>query len=365
MLKVLYLINHAGKAGTERYVYSLMKNLHNKSIKAFFVYNEYGLLVNKVEELGITTVNIKMKKPWDFIAAKKIRKFCLENDIDIVHTHFQRENFIAMLSKLLGSKVRVVYTNHIIMEKNILMNLANNLFSFLQDAVIAVCSEGEKMMMKNGISKKKISVIFNGVDVNELSDVEKVDLTKEFGIKKDVFTIFCASRFDEGKGHEFLIRSIKRLKDFAKRDFKCILANDGPEIKKCKELVKALGVEDIVNFVGFRQDVYSLMKACNVYVTPSKQEALSFANLEALSLGTVLIATKTGGNVDIINDKTNCGLLVEYDDHVKLSESIDILMQDDGLIKKYEINTKKVVEEKFSLEKMIQRTYNLYNRVKK
>ncbi len=364
MLRVLYLLNHAGKAGTERYVYSLMENLHNKNIKAYFAYNEYGLLVKRVEQLGVKTINVRMKKPWDLLAAKKIKKYCVENSIDIVHTHFQRENFIAMLSKALGSKVKVIYTNHIIMEKSTFMSLGNRLFSFLQDGVIAVCNEAKRMMIQNGISEQKIEVIFNGVDVNRLLSVESFDLEKTLGIKKADFTIFCASRFDEGKGHKFLIHSIKRLKDISNKDYNCILANDGPIMEDCKALVKELGIEDRVHFLGFREDVYNLMKACDIYVTPSKQEALSFANLEVLALGAVLIATKTGGNTDIINDDTDCGLLVEYDDVIGFSETMKALMDDDKLMQKLSENTKKVVCEKFSLEKMVENTYNLYERLR-
>jgi len=43
MIKVLYLLNHAGKAGTERYVQTLIEKLHNNKIKAYFAYNEDGL----------------------------------------------------------------------------------------------------------------------------------------------------------------------------------------------------------------------------------------------------------------------------------------------------------------------------------
>ena len=66
MIKVLYLINHAGKAGTEKYVYNLCKKYHKKEAECFLVYNEEGPLCDQIKSLGITTKRIEMRKPFDF-----------------------------------------------------------------------------------------------------------------------------------------------------------------------------------------------------------------------------------------------------------------------------------------------------------
>jgi len=59
MIKVLYLLNHAGKAGTERYVQTLIEKLHNNKIKAYFAYNEDGLLVERLKELELRRIGLK------------------------------------------------------------------------------------------------------------------------------------------------------------------------------------------------------------------------------------------------------------------------------------------------------------------
>ena len=63
MIRVLYLLNHAGKAGTERYVQTLIEKLNNKRIKAYFAYNEDGLLVERLRSIGVETYRIPMKNP--------------------------------------------------------------------------------------------------------------------------------------------------------------------------------------------------------------------------------------------------------------------------------------------------------------
>jgi hypothetical protein len=91
LLKVLYLINHAGKAGTETYVYSFAERLHNKKIKAYLAYNEEGLLVERMKALGVETFQIKMGNPFDIGAAWKLSRICKKNGIDLIHAQYLRE----------------------------------------------------------------------------------------------------------------------------------------------------------------------------------------------------------------------------------------------------------------------------------
>ena len=84
ILKILYLINHAGKAGTEKYVLNLVKYLQDKDAECFFAYNEGGLLSEQMADMGIPFGRIEMKNPFDFKAAKTLAHFCRENKIDII-----------------------------------------------------------------------------------------------------------------------------------------------------------------------------------------------------------------------------------------------------------------------------------------
>ena len=65
MLRILYLINHAGKGGTERYVHTLARQLHGAGTEVFFAYNEEGPLVDRMRELGIPVYRLEMKSRFD------------------------------------------------------------------------------------------------------------------------------------------------------------------------------------------------------------------------------------------------------------------------------------------------------------
>ena len=72
-MKVLYLLNHAGKAGTERYVETLVKYLSaDGRVEPYFAYNESGLLVERMEAMGVPCRQITMESRFDFTAAKAL-----------------------------------------------------------------------------------------------------------------------------------------------------------------------------------------------------------------------------------------------------------------------------------------------------
>ena len=75
-MKVLYLINHAGAGGSEKYVLNLVKAYNGTKCKCCFAYNEPGLLSKQMAEEKIVTFNLEMKNPFDIKAAKALADIC-------------------------------------------------------------------------------------------------------------------------------------------------------------------------------------------------------------------------------------------------------------------------------------------------
>lgn len=360
MKKVLYLLNHAGKAGTERYVQILIERLNNKKIKAYFAYNIDGLLVERLKALGVETFQIKLRNRFDLKAAWQLARLCRKLDIDIIHAQFLRENYIAMLSRLFYSRTSVVYTNHFILANNMLTRFSNRLITSLQAGIIAVCNRGREMMIANGVNGKKIKVLFNAVDLVKWGKPEASTLRSEFGIDDDTMILFCASRFAYDKGHRYLIKSIARLREITDSRFVLILAGDGPFLEEIKGLTEELNLGKFIIFAGFRSDIKNLYNGSDIYINSSEHEASSFNIIEALATGLPVVATDKGGNNDIINEKNDCGLLVQYDDVENTAGAIKRLMEDSALRDRLARNAVMVVNEKFNLVKMADQTYNLY-----
>jgi len=360
VIKVLYLLNHAGSGGTERYVRTLVEQLNNNKIKAYFAYNEEGLLVDELKALGVNTFRVELKSRFDIKAAIRLAKLCKKLDIDLIHTQFLRENYIALLSRLFNPRVRVVYTNHMIVENDLFTRFTNRLLMPFEAGVIAVCSKGRETMINNGVGQAKIKVIFNAVDSAYWGKSDESSLRSEFNITMDTFVLICVSRFSAEKGHSFLIRSIAELKKICDVRFKCVLAGNGALLGEIKQLAGELGVIDDIIFAGFRKDIRNLLHGSDLFINPSETEALSYAIIEALASGLPVIASDVGGNGDIINRDTNCGILVRYGDEKEMAAVMYKLMSDRELYATLKGNAIKAADEIFNLVKMSNGTYNLY-----
>jgi glycosyltransferase involved in cell wall biosynthesis len=365
MMKVLYLLNHAGKAGTERYVETLVKYLGGNQVEPYFAYNEGGLLVERMAELGVPTERIEMNSRFDFKAARALAKLCEKWDIDLIHCHYLREHYTALLAKRYNKKLRVVYTNHFVLANNSITRLSNRWMDRRQDQMIAVCNRGKEQLIANGWSGERIQVVFNAVDMAAWAgDRSESTLRAELDIPEDRLVMLCASRFADDKGHAYLVNSLKRLKEITHVPFTMVLAGDGPLLEPTRAQVKALGLEAQVIFTGFRKDIKNLYKGSDIYVNSSQHEALSFLIIEAMAAGLPVIVTDMGGNRDIVPPGADCGELVVYDDPESMAQAMKRLLEDDTYRASCAAGALRTVEEKFEVGKMCQLTWQVYEKAR-
>lgn len=361
MLNVLYLLNHAGKAGTERYVETLVRYLNGKRISAFFAYNESGLLVERLEELNVPVRQVNLKSRFDFKAAKTLAKLCKDWSIDIIHCHYLREHYIALLAKRYNKHIKVVYTNHFVMENDGVTRFSNRLLDKKQDQMIAVCNKGKAQLVENGWGGERIQVIFNAVDPHAWAgDRSESTIRAELGIPEERFLLLCASRFADDKGHKYLVNSVKRLTELTAIPFTLILAGDGPLLEETKAQVAELGLNDKIKFIGFRKDIKNLYKGSDLYVNSSQHEALSFLIIEAMAAGLPVVATDMYGNSDIVNDDTKCGMLVEYDNPDSMAVALKLMMEDPAFLAECRQNALKAVDDRFEIHKWAEKTNKVY-----
>lgn len=359
-LKVLYLINHAGKAGTEKYVYNLVKTYSEKNTKCYFAYAEEGLLSQQMEEMGIESVKIPMKNPFDKKAAKALADYCRNNNIDVIHTQYPRENYIALLSRKYYSGTRVVYTCHLTLKTSFLWKITNKIMTKNNHKIISVCNKGKELLIGNGVPEEKIDVVFNGIRPGE-SKPKNPEKRRELGIDEDTFVIVTLSRYHMAKGLDFFTDSVYELKKRTNKKFVVLFLGDGELFEDIKKRIERLGLENEIKQLGFRNDAAEILAVSDMYVNSAKCfEALSFAILEALDNSLPVVATDVGGNSDIINSSTNCGILVNYGDTKAMAEAIKTVMEDEGKYKLFSENAKKTVCEKFNLDVLLEETYTKY-----
>ena len=149
-----------------------------------------------------------------------------------------------------------------------------------------------------------------------------------------------------------------------KKKYVMLIAGDGEYYEDIKKQINELGLQDKILQLGYRTDTENILYGSDAYVNSSKcYEALSFAILEAMSKYLPIVATNAGGNGDIVNDKTDCGFLVEYGDTKGFAEALNKLAEDTELRKKFAANAKKATKDIFNLENVLLDTLEKYKEI--
>lgn len=364
MTRVLHLLHHAGQGGTEQYIRTLVEAMEGNSIRAELAYSQAGPLVTWAKEHRLPVHTLEMKSPFDQEAVRALVALCRERKIEVIHTHYLRENYIALQAKRRLPGLRVIYTYHILTQNSLTQRVCNRLLSRRQDAVIANCTAGARQLAQNGIPRRCIHLIYNAVEPS-LWENPASTLRAELGVGEEVFLFLYAARLVEGKGHAFLLESTARLaaqeKDGGEaRPFRLVLAGDGPLRPALEEKTRTLGLADKVVFLGFRSDMSNLYHGADLTVCPSESETLSLLLLESLASGTPALATRVGGIPDILSPENDCGQLIASGDREALTNAMQALMQIPPELTRWRARGPKVVRQSFSVAEQSARILALY-----
>ena len=202
--------------------------------------------------------------------------------------------------------------------------------------------------MPNGVDLKRFNPNIDGSCIRRKLDVE------------NKFIVFTVRHHEPKYGIEYLIRAASLvLKE--KKDVVFIIGGDGSLRPYYEELASKLGVRNRIVFTGRipQAELPYYYAASDVVVVPSLQEAWGLVVTEAMASGKPVIGTRVGGIVDQIIDGYN-GFLVPPRDPRAIAEKILWLIENPDEIKRIGMNGRKLAEEKFDIEKRVDRIVELY-----
>jgi glycosyltransferase involved in cell wall biosynthesis len=308
---------------------------------------------------------------WDMMKAVKhnIRKF------DVVHVHSWQQ-FPDMIVHHYAGKYNVPY---VIQTHGSIPRIGKRFRKLLYDItlgyrvlnkaskVIALSKVEAEQYRSMGVPKEKIAIIPNGIDLSEYANLPPKDsFKKKFGIPEDRKIILYLGRIHKTKGIDILIKAYAYLKN--KMNFKdAVLVIAGPDdgyLSEIKYLAQAFGVSNSILFVGplYGEDKLAAYVDSEVYVLPSRYETFPMVVLEAYACGKPVIASNVGGLKELIID-SQTGLLFEAGNFKQMAEKIVYLLNDSD--KAIEIGRKAriLVEEKYSIDKVVDMIERLYSEV--
>lgn len=197
------------------------------------------------------------------------------------------------------------------------------------DYIVTVSSANkEKLIQINGVSEKKIQVIYNTVGYEERYSTEHVDLRDSYNIKADEIVIGTICQINRQKGLSYLVEALAPICETY--DVKAIIAGDGPSRNEIRHLIKQKRLSEKIIMPGYVHNVSDHLKLFDIYVMSSIYEGFPIALVEAISHSLPVIATNIDGCREAIeNERT--GLLVAVRDSKSLEKAIRRLILDASL----------------------------------
>lgn len=212
---------------------------------------------------------------------------------------------------------------------------------------------------------KKSVVIYNGFNPKrEPTDGMVKNLREELRIG-DNRVVMMAARMDRMKDYNTFMDAIIILNQKIS-GITYIFCGKGVKEEEYKKKAKDNAIENIL-FLGFRNDVEALYQMSEISVLCSAKihhEGVSNSIMESMAMGTPVIATRSGGTPEIIEDGVN-GYIIEPEDVQELAKKIEQLLCSDTLRDQFSIAAKKTIEDKFTIAKMVDEYQKLYEKPQK
>jgi glycosyltransferase involved in cell wall biosynthesis len=347
--RIFYLLPYFELAGTESHLLELAKGMMERY--DILVGTPYGKGVELLLRFGIPYKQLPSLTFSNVREYKHSLKFILEEfSPDIIHIHGAHE--LVFIAKGLSPSTPVVFTCHGYGTNYpwIDYSLSAYIGNKWADRVIAVSNYDRDFLIRRGLDKNKISVIYNGI-----SEVEE---RKALPVTLKGLVIGTAARLTKIKGINYLIEAFSFLvKKY--RELSLAILGDGEERKTLENLTGKLGIRESVYFLGSIPNAKSYFTNFDIFVLPSLMDFLPISILEALSVGRAVVATKVGGIPEIIEDGKS-GILVPAKDSRTLAEAIEVLIVDRGLREMIGENGYKRFREGFTVERMVEKTNEIY-----
>jgi glycosyltransferase involved in cell wall biosynthesis len=232
------------------------------------------------------------------------------------------------------------------------------------DLVLAVSNNIQRAVEAGGVPSERVRTLYSGFDLSRVVVSEQgEDVRTRLGIPKDTFLIGTVANLFPRKGYEVIIKALPQIRETIPQIQYLVMGQgDIAYERQLLGLVRTLGLKKNVYFTGFQDSVYPYVAALDLYVHPALMEGFGIAVLEAMALGKPVVATRTGGLPEVVQDGTT-GVLVPPGDVEAIAKAVTSLFSDaDHRVSMGNAGRPRVAEQ-FSVKTMMQSLTTMYQSV--
>ncbi len=345
-------------AGAEVMAFHLIRTMaDSNSISVSVIIFNNGRLADELKNAGIDVTVFEESRHSFPVLAYKVYQKLRSKKIDIIHSHRQKENILALIISVLLRNTRLVSTLHGMPENSltkltvssIIKKLNFFLLSRFFSRTVAVSNDIRDILTNSGFLKQKIITIHNGIPLPSFDSDTKKDLASSF-------TIGTAGRLVPVKDFGLFIDIANYLRNHKNIHF--LLAGDGPLEQDLRCKVSELGLNNF-SFSGKIDDMNSFYKQIDVFLNTSIHEGIPMTILEAMSHGIPAIAPFVGGLPEIIENGVD-GFLIQGRDPQHYAEKCNQLLSNPNVYHAISQVAREKIEKKYSVSIMSQQYIKAY-----
>lgn len=355
-MKVLHLNAGLEEGGAKTHILSLLSQFPTDNAELLVL--KEGSISEEARLMNIKVHVLNQHSRYDLSVLNRLVGYIKDNQFDIVHTHGARAN---LLMALIEKKIKIPWVITIHSDPGLdFMNrgIKGKLFSYLNiwslkkaNKLIVVTEKLKVDLIKRGISRGTIFVVYNGIIFNDDKSKRKLNKT---------FTITCIARLHPIKAHEFLFES---LKTSGVKDFRLNIVGDGELRKNLEQKVLELNFGKLVQFHGSldKRAIENILHQTDLTALSSLSEGFPLVLLESANQKVPFITTDVGDCAKLVPD-SSYGWVVPSQDKaafsIALKEAYELWCA--GKLAKKGEKLFLLASKKYSLDEMYNATLFVY-----
>jgi glycosyltransferase involved in cell wall biosynthesis len=365
--KVFYLLDSLNIGGTEVQAVELATRLNPEQYEVTLgCLRARGPLLEKLKGSSVLVREFYPKggfdSPHGFYQMFRLAFFLRRNGFQIMHAHDLYANILGIPAAVLARVPVIICSQRDLGHLDLYKSRRRIWLRRLQKLSTAVLTNAnavrDAVLSEDHFAPEKVKVIHNGVDLERFRQRSRDRSWLSPNGDQERWIILVGNMHGDVKGHPVLIAAAETVvREFPGVRF--LFAGDGQKRKEFEEETGRLGISNHFYFLGRRDDIPRILSCCDIGVLPSKAEGLPNAVLEYLAAGLPTIASRVGGNAEIIEDGKT-GLLVPAGASAALADALLRLLRNPSLADELGKSGRQFVAAEFTFQRLIEKTDQMY-----
>ncbi len=338
--------------GGEQWMISTGAGLRDRGHRSWIGGRPGSRLLAEAGRADLDVLPLLFRGDFDPVLSWRLRRFLRRHRIDVLVCNFNRDVRVAGLAGRLA-RTPAIFTSHALDSINEKLRYTLPI-RWLTDGVITNAeSIRQAYVERYGLPAEFVSVVHYGVD--RPSDGGASPFADTFPNRP---IILSAGRLSEQKGFDVLIEAAFELRA-RDHEFVVLIAGDGDLEDRLRAQIATLNLEDVVHLVGFVSPLGPAIAGAAVFALASRYDGMPTVLLEAMAVGTPVVATRVSGIPELIPED-RFGLLVPPDDASALAGAIERLLNDPALADALADSARDRVLTTFSMDRMVDQIESLF-----